>query len=360
MKKSIVIGDIHINDKYNYKMFFEELNIFLEDEGLEYENVIFLGDFINDITKVKVTELYLIKEIVNTFLEKNKNIYILVGNHDILDVKKLNIFELILDYNPKVKILDKIEVINDCLFLPYSNQEEIKEVLYNFDLGKVNFIFSHNDFNDLYYTVSKDLDINISSVLKNYNHIKFISGHIHNWFIKNNIFVVGCSFNTNFSDRNLFNIILYIDENYEIEVIKYKTIVYLTFDIKDEEDIYKALKILSLEKSKKEVKFKVNSNKFEELKYKIEDVFDKELLGKMKILNVNYVKSFFEEENVLNIITEDIKDFTSSIFREDSSDNFIEMVLKYIENNFKIKTDNIKKYIEEFKIEEKRLIDEDS
>ena len=356
MKESIVIGDIHINSKYDYKKFFEDLIDFLEEKKYEYKNVIFLGDFIDSINKVRFEDLYKLKEIVDVFLEKGKNIYILVGNHDVLDVKKINVFDIVLSYNERIKIIKEVEVIDDILFLPYTNKEEIKEVLENIDLEKVKYIYSHNDFNDLYHSVTnKTVDISISEVLKKYNNIKFISGHIHNWFVKDNIYVVGCSFNTSFSDKNIDNLILHIDEKEEITGIKYRSIVYFTFEIRKEEDIYKSLFILSLIVGKKEVKFKIDSKKYESLKYEIDNIFDKDLFEMMNILNVYFVKSNFEENSVLNILPDDIKnkvlDFTTTIYKDNLEEDFIESLFKYIVSNFNVNIDNIKvkEYIEKFK-----------
>ena len=249
MNKILVIGDIHLNELYSLYInnilqpFLIEVN-----NSFYFDTVVFLGD-IFDASSLNNTVSNLIKIILSVY--DNKNIYILNGNHDKINKEKTIYDIMMLPSN--VTIVKDLLMVDNNIFLPHfysiddidHRLQLVKSYIDDNKYSSYN-IFSHNDYNDIYYF--KNSFLNISDFFdKSSVPIYLINGHNHVPIYKkyNNLYIlnIGCAININFKDTAEYNNFLFIDNTKNsldkfIPVINTNSIQYYTFIISSSDEIY--------------------------------------------------------------------------------------------------------------------------
>ena len=192
MVNCLVVGDVHfvntsyIKDRLSYCV--DSLN-WVEKlaEERKVDKIIYVGDFFDraDINSDEITALASVK------WAKCEHI-IIVGNHELS--KETNSVTLLKFLG--FKVIDKIEEIDDILYIPYLYDTD------DFDysiLKKPKLVISHNDIAGI--QVGKFKTVNGFDLEKLKKSKLFINGHIHNGtYLANNVLNIGNFVGLNFSE----------------------------------------------------------------------------------------------------------------------------------------------------------------
>jgi len=262
--KTLVIGDIHLNELYKLyitNVLFKYLELVVNT--YTFDRVIFLGDIV-DAPNMNNDVLKMIKYLLMIF--RDKEIIILVGNHDKI-TKTESVFDVII-LPTNVTIISKLSFKNNEIFLPHHYKitditvmcDSVIKYINDTDYKKY-YIYSHNDFSDIYKF--KNTFVNITDTFGILNsEIYLINGHNHvEVFKKSNTFHIlniGCAINTTFNDTNLYNNFLIIGDN-KTKLLKNKySIQYFTFHVNSSDHIYTHLSTINRE-NLKFIKFTIHN-----------------------------------------------------------------------------------------------------
>lgn len=248
-KSYLVIGDLHIDSNFKDLDFVNKLS-----EEIDFNTVIFLGDFFDNSYNIKKSD---IKKAIEFIKGINKNIIMISGNHDIFgeDINKNNnLYIYGIDRFKNVEFIvgqNRSYIEDNLIFVSYY----IKHKDFITDLYKIRsyieetnydkyFIFSHNDISEFYMGTPSIKFPSIFDIFANITNkeIYYISGHIHEHrFIRNkNIKIIstGCLFSKDFRDKVDFPLFVHIKNN-DINLYKYiyNTTIYYRFNIRAQSDI---------------------------------------------------------------------------------------------------------------------------
>lgn len=241
----LIIGDVHLS-KNKYYFFSKLLYPFLKqlNQSYDIDSVVFLGDIFTS-SIVDNESLKLFKELILIY-NNVKDISIIVGNHDTV-TKSENIYELLL-LNNNINVYNELTFIDNDIYIPYIFNNMDYSLIFNDIKNYINnnpykeyFIYSHNDFSEIYKFRSNFF--NIVPIFEDVNKkVNLINGHNHVPFFKSvnnfNILNIGSAINTNFNDSSDNNNFLLIENN-NIKILQNKySIKYYTFHVWKNGDIY--------------------------------------------------------------------------------------------------------------------------
>lgn len=234
MSKVIIIGDTHFGElsnskKYNQQLteFFTWCTEFAEERGIK--QAIHLGDYYHNRNSINVETIqYGIvgAKILSDFFGK-KNVYVLLGNHDIyykdtLEVNSLSIIE------PYVTVVDRLlvpkNISEQILLTPWiCTPKQWNELVESYD-GDFKWLFGHFEFNG--FTVSKGHVMEHGHSAKELNQYeKVFSGHYHSKQENGNVLYTGTPIATTFAEANEQHGIHILDTTTgEIEFVEYTTV----------------------------------------------------------------------------------------------------------------------------------------
>lgn len=360
----LLIWDVHINWINCDNIISNVRDYILSNNDI---NVVFMWDFVYHFSYDRKSLLKVFSLFVELF-ELWKNIYVLAWNHDrisdnfvfyewqktfdIINEKFPNFIKFITE--PKLEEIDWKEI----LFLPYNynisstydvNDEisfdekssidilikdlyssddklerlswQVNNFLYFYLKKKPNLIVIHHYyFANTVFTWQKSRfsykDVAISDLfLKEYPNVKFISWHLHQWFVFNNYFCTWSIWNTSFLEQNQFKF-LYKYDPVNSEIVWTPIIInpYIYIDLSNYELVENKLydKIskneicfdeVFLEKKIKEI-YDANLANFKSEKYNF--IFDDLKLDDYKKLTLTLYWSFLDYDNIWNIVNDDI------------------------------------------------------
>ena len=196
MVKTLVIGDLHFDNKFRGMLDAQrEAVIKICDLHKECDKVIFLGDLMMH-RNPRPEVLLALKKMIDT-ISKDREVFILRGNHDSVTKSDDGLTSLSLFENTKVKVVTHthIDHENKWMFIPhYEDEQKIKD-----DLAcapKDYTIFGHFGYNGVLNSAG-DADFSLSiSDFKN----PTILGHIHTEGRNGNVTVLGTPYSTNFGE----------------------------------------------------------------------------------------------------------------------------------------------------------------
>ena len=196
MVKTLVIGDLHFDNKFRGMLDAQrEAVIKICDLHKECDKVIFLGDLMMH-RNPRPEVLLALKKMIDT-ISKNREVFILRGNHDSVTKSDDGLTSLSLFENPKVKVVThtNIDHENKWMFIPhYEDEQKIKDDLACAPKGYT--IFGHFGYNGVLNSAG-DADFSLSiSDFKN----PTILGHIHTEGRNGNVTVLGTPYSTNFGE----------------------------------------------------------------------------------------------------------------------------------------------------------------
>ena len=196
MVKTLVIGDLHFDNKFRGMLDAQrEAVIKICDLHKECDKVIFLGDLMMH-RNPRPEVLLALKKMIDT-ISKNREVFILRGNHDSVTKSDDGLTSLSLFENSKVKVITHthIDHENEWMFIPhYEDEQKIKDDLACAPKGYT--IFGHFGYNGVLNSAG-DADFSLSiSDFKN----PTILGHIHTEGRNGNVTVLGTPYSTNFGE----------------------------------------------------------------------------------------------------------------------------------------------------------------
>jgi len=196
MVKTLVIGDLHFDNKFRGMLDAQrEAVIKICDLHKECDKVIFLGDLMMH-RNPRPEVLLALKKMIDT-ISKDREVFILRGNHDSVTKSDDGLTSLSLFENTKVKVITHthIDHENKWMFIPhYEDEQKIKDDLACAPKGYT--IFGHFGYNGVLNSAG-DADFSLSiSDFKN----PTILGHIHTEGRNGNVTVLGTPYSTNFGE----------------------------------------------------------------------------------------------------------------------------------------------------------------
>lgn len=232
-----VLGDIHWGMRHNSSMFhsilMDSLNWFLKDLK-KSDSVIILGDIFDSRSSV---DFKILNDALDFFIQltkKCKEVYILVGNHDLYykenDINNVNC--RFLRFNPTenskiapVKIVHETSVIKiqnkSCLFIPWIDSIEKKEVANEFLTHTYDLVLGHMDTVGLYGdSVQSELMFSPKDLG---NNETILSGHYHKRYIRylrGRVNYVGALINQTFNDVGDVKGYHTFNKNNEVQFVK--------------------------------------------------------------------------------------------------------------------------------------------
>jgi len=201
-----VMGDIHFGMRRNSSLFhsilMKSLSWFLGSVK-KTDSVVILGDIFDSRSSVDFKVLNDAIGFINAMSKKCKDIYILVGNHDLYyketDLNNVNCRFL---KSKKVHIVHEISEIEiqeqKCLFIPWVDNMENKNKATDMLQNKYDLVFGHMDTIGLYGT--KEPDELMFSPEDFGTNDKVISGHFHKRNQRGVVNYIGAFINQTFND----------------------------------------------------------------------------------------------------------------------------------------------------------------
>ena len=217
MRKTQIIGDIHLDDRYVGYLDFQVQTIKKIIDSENCQDIIFLGDlFEKRSPSPKV--LLALQEILD-YIPRDKKIYLLRGNHCSQTkaddgLTALSLFE----YKRNVSVIKHTRSMNGYTFIPhYENERTIID-----DLGRTpdgDVVLGHFGYNGC-LNPAGDPDFSISDDM--FTNKTFL-GHIHHYKEKDNITIVGTPYSTSFQEANKDSFYAVLDHkgNHKIKPINF-------------------------------------------------------------------------------------------------------------------------------------------
>lgn len=206
MSKFFVIGDIHIRVKYIAeieKTLNKILDIASEREN-DYDFIVILGDIYDRHERLSISELMTFDNFIKKLMKiTEKNIFILIGNHDrpkntcfMTDEHALNPYKT---YS-SIKIVDHTIDSGEYLFVPYVPVGRFADAIADYvdKLSDYKCIFTHQEFKDV--SLGKIKSKKGDQIAP---WLKVINGHIHNYERLGNIICVGSVHQIAFNEDKL-------------------------------------------------------------------------------------------------------------------------------------------------------------
>jgi len=210
-----ILGDIHFGMRRNSTLFnkilLDSLDWFLKGVK-KTDSVVILGDIFDSRSSV---DFNVLNSAIDFFIKLSrgcKEVFILVGNHDLYykenDISSVNCRFLRFDASDDskvapVKIVNEISEIKiqgkSCLFVPWIDSIEHKEVAKQFLLEQYDLVFGHMDTVGLYN--GKEIDTTLMFEQADLGpSTNILSGHYHKRSDKGKVKFVGAFINQTFND----------------------------------------------------------------------------------------------------------------------------------------------------------------
>ena len=217
MKKTQIIGDIHLDDKYNGYLDFQVESIKKIIDCENSQDIIFLGDLFEK--RSPSPRVLLALQSILDYIPRDKKVYLLRGNHCSQTkaddgLTALSLFE----YKRNVTVIKHTRSINGYTFIPhYENERTIID-----DLGRVpdsDIVLGHFGYNGCLNPMG-DPDFTIS--LDMFTNPTFL-GHIHHFKEAGNVAIVGTPYTTSFQEANKDSFYAVVDSKgkYKIKPINF-------------------------------------------------------------------------------------------------------------------------------------------
>ena len=194
--RTLVIGDLHFDNKPMGMLAAQkEAIIKICKTHKECDNVIFLGDLMMH-RNPRPSVLLALKEMLDV-VSKDKQVYILRGNHDSVTKADDGVTALTLFESSKVKVVTQtwLDHKNKWAFIPhYEDEQKIKDDLNNTPEGYT--VFGHFGY---YGVLNSAGDADFSLSLSDFKN-PTILGHIHKEGRNGNVTVLGTPYSTNFGE----------------------------------------------------------------------------------------------------------------------------------------------------------------
>lgn len=226
--KTLIIGDLHLNGN-DPKYLQSQIDFFDEITKINFDSIIFLGDIFH-YRSPKVIELLAFKKIIIKIAnskspwQANKDISILVGNHDYVD-RETDITALTLFGDTYRNSTDRywvrIITTKNSGFGYYSYTEDIQKLREQLNEDNSKIIYGHFGYNGLLAPEGFDESGLTLADFKKFKHV--FLGHIHHHSVNENVCVVGTPYTTSFSEAGKKSYVALLDYKGNYELIETTT-----------------------------------------------------------------------------------------------------------------------------------------
>lgn len=201
-QKAAIFTDIHFGNKNNSRQHNNDCDKFVDwfiEQSRDCETCLFLGDWHHHRAGLNVSTLNYSVENVKKLSESFKNVYMIMGNHDLYYREKRDINSL-----PYANLFHNVTLVNDDIlvkdevaFIPWLIGDEWKKI----EKIKCRYMFGH--FELPYFRMNAMVEMPDHGGLKA-EHLSgpeyVFSGHFHKRQISNNIHYIGSPFGHNYAD----------------------------------------------------------------------------------------------------------------------------------------------------------------
>jgi DNA repair exonuclease SbcCD nuclease subunit len=196
MKKTQIIGDVHLDDRYIGYLDFQVQTIKKIIDAENCQDIIFLGDLLEK--RSPSPKVLLALQNILDYIPRDKKIYLLRGNHCSQTkaddgLTALSLFE----YKRNVTVIKHTRNINGYCFIPhYENERTIVD-----DLGRIgdaDIVLGHFGYNGCLNPMG-DPDFTIS--LDMFSTRTYL-GHIHHFKQAEKVTIIGTPYTTSFQEAN--------------------------------------------------------------------------------------------------------------------------------------------------------------
>lgn len=161
----LLLGDTHLNRKEHRIKAFHKYIDYLIERYSDY-TLIQMGDLFDTAN----TPYNIVRDAAAK-LNKFKSVIILTGNHDYNHSMRNSLLQV--DAYENIRIIDKVTVIDDMIFMPYPNLKEERNELENLT-GKYEYGFGHVTTATNRFYEGEEINFNANLVIDT-----FFTGHIH-------------------------------------------------------------------------------------------------------------------------------------------------------------------------------------
>lgn len=342
--KVLLIGDLHYGERGNSEKFNQHIDTFLKwaitlAEDNDATTCVQLGDWFHHRNKLQVQTMnYGIsgaKTLGDAF--GKDNVYVLVGNHDMPYLERLDVSSLAC-LDSYVTVIDEpTTILGDCLATPWIASGEQWDHIVN-ESDNHRYLFAHLELNGFMVNDKYEMEHGFShKELKGYEAV--ITGHYHSQQIKDNVLYVGTPYPITMNEANEPHGVFILDtETGDLEFFEYEgvTVVSIPYtdldkidqydpqttsirvefpDDLDDESLIEDAKKLLLEKNFEEVKIKYRGAKAKQL---IEaDVSDVEHVENIDAAVLGFIENSSEVEGVDKDILKML--YTEAVSRGDAN-----------------------------------------
>jgi DNA repair exonuclease SbcCD nuclease subunit len=220
------------NNKTFHSILVEELQFMQEHFGKD-DSVVFLGDIFDSRSSVDYQVLNDAWTFFINLSRKVKEIFILVGNHD-LYYKETNIDYVncrFLRFDSPTKKIANVEIVSTmqekkiqgkkCLLIPWvDNEEQKKKVQETLKKNKYDVVFGHFDSIGLYSEHEEDTSTMFDSDKDFSKSTHVLSGHYHKRCERGSVLYVGSLINSSYNDVGDVKGFYCINDENELEFIR--------------------------------------------------------------------------------------------------------------------------------------------
>ena len=214
--KVVVLGDLHIGVKNNSEVmfshqqkFFENMIDYMTNNGID--TIIQLGDVFDNRRQINVRTIQMLhNELFDKLVERNIQMYSLVGNHDIYLRNSLETHSsgILTKGYSNIHIIDTPQVIRfgdtDCSIVPWICESNYEECMSFFDKDQSEYCFGHFEIGSFPVVGNILFEGGLTAdFFSKYKHV--FSGHFHLRSEKRNITYVGTPYQLTWSDYGVNN-----------------------------------------------------------------------------------------------------------------------------------------------------------
>lgn len=206
--KAITFTDMHLGLRNNSKQHNEDCVTFTEfmikhAKERDIKTCIFMGDFFHNRSNINVNTLNYGLKVLELLNDNFDIVYFIVGNHDMYHKNKRDVASTnIADKFPNIKLINDIETIDDCTFIPFmiDNEYEVLPTL------KSKYVFGHLELPGYLLNKMIEMPDHGKETEESFKGCEYVfSGHFHKRQTKitnsgTNVIYTGNCFPHNYSD----------------------------------------------------------------------------------------------------------------------------------------------------------------
>lgn len=231
MEKTIIIGDIHIDSDVD--TISEKIQILKDIFKQDCDRFILAGDIFH---KRKQLNVVAVRQLQQLFSSIDKQIYIIVGNHDCRYKDSLypNSISITLQKISNVTIIDKPTELDDFLLIPWICESNYETCVDSIKTSDKKYLVGHFEING--FEMVRGIECRTGFKKSDFNKFEQVfSGHFHLHQTDKNIIYIGSIYQQTWTDFNNKKGYYLIDNNIEFKSSDYQKEIYKHLILEDQE-----------------------------------------------------------------------------------------------------------------------------